>query len=74
MPFQFALSTRAGTDCVARVARALTELDSTATVVSIDGVGAFDHMRRSSMLGALRDSPDLRGLLPFARQFHGRQS
>ena len=53
MPFQFALSTKAGTDCVARVVRALTELDSKTTLLSIDGVGAFDHIKRSAMLFAL---------------------
>ena len=52
-PFQYALSTRAGTDCVARIVRALTELDQRATLLSIDGIGAFDHMRRRAMLCAL---------------------
>ena len=40
-PFQFALSTRAGTDCVGHAVRAATEANPQATVLSIDGVGAY---------------------------------
>ncbi|CAK0791015.1 unnamed protein product, partial [Prorocentrum cordatum] len=36
-PFQFALSTRAGTECVAHLVQTLTQGDPAATVVSIDG-------------------------------------
>ena len=53
MPFQYALSPRAGTDCVARVVRSMMELDPTKTLLSIDGIGAFDHITRKSMLEAL---------------------
>eukprot|EP00969_Alexandrium_andersonii_P038376 1681003-Alexandrium_andersonii.AAC.1 len=67
MPFQFALPTRAGTDCVVRVVRVLTELSPSATLVSIDGIGAFDHTRRRAMLTALRERPALQSLLPFVR-------
>ena len=41
-PFQFALSTRAGTECIAHAIQALTDLNQNATVLSIDGIGAFD--------------------------------
>ena len=41
-PFQCALTTRAGVECVAHVIQTLTDLDHTATVLSVDGVGAFD--------------------------------
>ena len=51
MPFQFALPTRAGTDCVARVVRALSELNPESTVVSVDGIGAFDHVRTRNAHG-----------------------
>ena len=40
-PFQFALSTRAGTEAVTHALQALTSKDENATVVSIDGVGAL---------------------------------
>ena len=40
--FQYALSTRAGSECIAHVLQTLTETDPNATVLSIDGIGAFD--------------------------------
>ena len=74
MSFQFALFTRAGTDYVVRMVRVLMELDSRRTLVSIDGVGAFDHMKRKSMLEALYGNHRLQQLLPFVRQFYGKDS
>ena len=63
-PFQFALSTRAGTDCVGQI-WVLTDADTECTILSIDGVGAYDHVFWSSFLTKLRQVPGLRGLLPF---------
>ena len=40
-PFQYALSTRAGTECVSRT-----------TVMSVDGIGAYDLISRETMLSA----------------------
>ena len=40
--FQFAVSTKAGTEAETHALQALTSLDENATVVSIDGLGAFD--------------------------------
>ena len=37
-PFQYALKTRAGTECVAHMLQALTEADPNATVFSNDGI------------------------------------
>ena len=46
-PFQYALSTRAGTECIAHAIQALTDLDPSATVLSIDGIGASSgHVAR----------------------------
>ena len=64
-PFQFALSTRAGTDCVGHAVRVATELNPRLTVLSIDGVGAYDHIFRSAMLSKVAEVPSLQGLLPF---------
>ena len=66
-PFQFALSTRAGTDCVGHAIRAATDADHEATVLSIDGVGAYDHVHRSAMLSKLLEVPSLQPLMPFVR-------
>ena len=66
-PFQFALSTRAGTDCVGHAVRFATDANPEATVLSIDGVGAYDHVYRSAMMEKLLEVPSLQGLLPFVR-------
>ena len=50
-PFQYALSTLAGTECIAHAIQALTDLDPTATVVSIDGIGAFDVVSSPGHVG-----------------------
>ena len=73
-PFQFALSTRAGTDCVGHAVRAATEANPQATVLSIDGVGAYDHVHRSAMMAKLLEIPALRGLIPFVRSSYGQPS
>ena len=58
----------------ARAVRALCERDPRATVVSIDGVGAYDHVHRASMLGGLAGDNTLAPLLPFARLFYAESS
>ena len=73
-PFQYALSTRAGTECVAHAIRAVTERHPTATIVSIDGVGAFDHVSRQAILGNFMRLPRGAAALPFARVFYGLRS
>jgi hypothetical protein len=72
-PFQFALSTRAGTGSLAHLLRACTDADPRATVIAIDGIGAYDHIRREEMLRKLR-STKAAPVLPFVRLFYGRQS
>ena len=73
-PYQFAMSTRAGTDCVGHAIRAITDYDPNRTVLSIDGVGAYDHVLRSAMLSKLHEVESLRGLLPFVRSAYSRPS
>ena len=45
-PFQYALSTRAGCECIAHALQAVCELDPEATVTSIDGISAYDSISR----------------------------
>ena len=71
-PFQFALSTRAGTEAVTHALQALTKLDEDATVVSIDGVGAFDLISRNAMVSGLMAMEHGDRLWPFIREFYGR--
>ena len=73
-PFQYALSTRAGTDCVGHLLRAATDADPDATVLSVDGIGAYDHVHRAAMLSRLLEMPRARSLLPFVRLSYGQPS
>ena len=73
-PFQYALRTRAGAESLARAVRAVTELDARTTVLSIDGVRAYDHISRASMLSGLQHTPSLTALLPFVAQFYAEPS
>ena len=45
----------------------LTYENPMATMLSIDGVGAYDHVHRSAMLKKVRSVPGLRGVLLFVR-------
>ena len=74
MPHQYGLSTRTGTEAVSRLLRAATEACPRATILSVDAVGAFDHVSRGAMLGALLARRELHPLLPFARQFYSSPS
>ena len=68
-PFRFTLSTRAGTDAAAHFLRAATDLRDDATIVALDGVGAYDNVSGGAMFQALLASPDLAPLVPYARTF-----
>ena len=54
-PFQYALSTRAGCECIAHALQAITEMNPDATILSVDGIGAFDLVSRGAMLQGLCD-------------------
>ena len=73
-PFQYALSTRAGTDCVGHLLRAATEDNHNATVMSVDGVGAYDHVLRAAMLSRLARMLNAKVLLPFVLLSHSAPS
>ena len=63
-PFQFALCTRAGCECVSHVLQTLSELDENTTLLSVDGVGAFDLISGKAMMEGLLDIPNLDKLIP----------
>ena len=73
-PFQYALKTRAGCECVAHIFQSLTEVDPSTTVISVDGVGAFDMVSRAAMLSGLLDMEEGERLLPFVRMFYSQPS
>ena len=71
---QYALTTRSGCESIAHALQGLTDLDPEATVMSVDGVGAFDLISRASMMSALRNVPGCDDALPFVLQFYGQPS
>ena len=73
-PFQYALSSKAGGECIAHALQALTDLNPRTTVLSVDGVGACDLISRGSMLEGLRSIPGGDSVLPFVLQFYGNPS
>ena len=73
-PFQYALSTRAGPDCVGHMLRAASDANPNMTILTVDGVGAYDHVLRSAMLGRLHSMPAARSLLPFVRMTYAQPS
>ena len=66
-PANFGLADRSGTDGLVHLIRAATEADAECTLLSIDGVGAYDHVSRATMLEQLWREPELRCLVPFVR-------
>ena len=64
-PFQLAFSTRAGVDCVGHAVRAATDAHPMTTVLSVDGIGAYDHVYCVAMMSELLEVPSLRHLLSF---------
>ena len=70
-PFQYALATRAGCESIAHAVQVACDRDPRATVLSFDGVGAFDLISRRAMVSAVHRMPDGDTLLPFILQFCG---
>ena len=58
-PYQFALQTPAGAEALVLALRALTEEDPDAVILSLDGVGAYDHVRREAFMRKLLATPAL---------------
>ena len=73
-PFQYALKTKGGCECVAHILQAVTDMDERATIVSVDGLGAFDLVSRKAMLLGLMAVEGGPQLLPFVRTFYGQPS
>ena len=61
-------------DCVGHLLRAATDANPRATILSVDGVGAYDHVLRPAMLERLLHIPKARGMLPFVRLSNGSPS
>ena len=72
-PFQYALSTKAGCECIPHTLQALCELNPEATVISVDGISAIDLSRRA-MLEVFNSVLGGAEALPFVRMFYGQPS
>ena len=73
-PFQYALSTRAGCECIAHALQAVCELDPEATVTSIDGISACDSISRRAMLLGLQRVEGGSSVIPFVHMFYSSPS
>ena len=73
-PANFGLCNRGGTDALVHLVQFLLEEDSSRVILSIDGVGAFDHVCRTRFFEELLSQPDLEEVLPFVRQWYAGQS
>ena len=73
-PFQYALSTRAGCECIVHVLQSLTEWDPLATVTSIDGISAYDSISRKAMVEGLTRVPGGGAVLPSVHLFFAEPS
>ena len=73
-PFQYALSTRAGCECMVHVLQTLTELNPEAIVTSIDGISAYDSISRKAMVEGLARVPGGSAVLPFVHLFYAQPS
>ena len=54
--------------------RAATDVDHDTVVLSLDGIGAYDHIHRASMLSKLAALPTASSMLPFVRLFYSGPS
>ena len=71
-PFQYAMTTKGGTECIAHALQALTESNPQRTMHDRGSVRCFDQISRASMLGALRDVERDSQALIFVRLFYGQ--
>ena len=70
-PFQYAMSTQSGCECIAHALQGMTELDPRAAVTSVDGISAYDWISREATLQALHRVDGGSAALPFVSMFHG---
>ena len=73
-PYQFAVQTPAGAEALVLALRALTDADPDAVVLSLDGVGAYDHVHRAAFMDKLLEVPEMRALLPLVSALYGSAS
>ena len=73
-PHQFALSTRAGAEAVVHSITTAVQHNQALTILSVDGVGAYDTISRRSMLTALCAVPGANRCSSFVNMFYSEPS
>ena len=73
-PANFRICEHSGTDTLAHILQALTDDDPDRVILSIDGVGAFDHVSRARIFQELEATPELHDIILFIRQWYGTVS
>ena len=68
-PANFGIYEHSGTNTLAQLLQALTDNDPTRVILSIDGIGAFDHVSRARIFQELEANPELHNISPFVRQW-----
>ena len=68
-PFQYALGSKGREEFVAHAIQSLTDVDSRATVLSIDGISAFDLISKTAMLDGMAQIRGGEAVMPFVLQF-----
>ena len=61
-------------ECIAHALEELSELDRNTTIISIDGIGAYDQISWAAMLDRLMNVARGSQALPFVRMFYGAPS
>ena len=67
-PMNFGLSNRSGTDALVHFLQYLSDAYPNKVIMSIDGVGAFDHVCRARIFEQLGADPRFHCWIPFVRQ------
>ena len=70
----FGLSNRSGTDALVHFLQYLSDARPNKVIMSIDGVGAFDHICRARIFEQLADCQAFHKLIPFVRQWYSDPS
>ena len=71
---KYALSTKAGCECVAHILPSLTDLRLEVTITSVGWVGAYDLISRNAMLESLLRMESGDQILSFVRMFYSNPS
>ena len=73
-PQQLAVGTRVGSEAAIHAARVKLEADPDMVLLSLDGIGAYDHIRRAAMFRRLDELEHARAIIPFLLLFYGGPS